>query len=186
MDLKRVEALLGEIEDGSADPRALEAVEAVLELHGEALARIVERVDASALAGDELIDEVLELHGLGPSAAAADSANGVKPQVLQLPVAGQEPPEQPELCELCGSPVPPDHRHLLDLRNRELMCACQPCRILFDSGAAGGEHYRLLPGRRPYPGGFRVDDAPWGGVLIPLHLAFFFPPTGEGQGAAYY
>src|SRR4051794_213420 len=186
MDLKRVEALLGEIEDGSADPRALEAVEAVLELHGEALARIVERVDASALAGDELIDEVLELHGLGPSAAAADSANGVKPQVLQLPVAGQDPPEQPELCELCGSPVPPDHRHLLDLRSRELMCTCQPCRILFDSGAAGGEHYRLVPDRRLCLAGFRLDDALWEELLIPVDMAFFFRNSAEGRVVAYY
>src|SRR3954464_8007655 len=106
MDLKRVEALLGEIEDGSADPRALEAVLAVLELHGEALARIVERVDASALTGDELIEQVLALHDLGPQAAPARAADGVKPQVLHLPVAGQEPPEQPETCELCGAPLP--------------------------------------------------------------------------------
>src|SRR3954447_8463221 len=157
MDVARVEALLGEIE---SDPKALEAVQAVMELYGEALGRIVERVDASALAGDDLIEQVLALHGLDGEAAAAES-NGVKPTVLHLPVAGQEPPEQPELCELCGNPVPPEHRHMLDLRNRELMCTCQACRILFATGAAGGGHYRLVPDRRLRLAGFEIDDVAW-------------------------
>ena len=60
-----------------------------------------------------------------------------------------EPVEpEPARCDLCGEPIPPDHRHLIDLRNRELMCACRPCKILFDRGAAGGGHYRLVPERR--------------------------------------
>src|SRR4051794_28285323 len=182
MDVARVEALLVEIE---SDPKALEAVQAVLELYGEALGRIVERVDASALAGDDLIEQVLALHGLGGEAGVAES-NGVKPTVLHLPVAGQAPPEQPELCELCGDPVPPDHRHLLDLRNRELMCACQPCRILFDSGAAGGGHYRLVPDRRMHLAGFQLDDAMWDELLIPVDMAFFFRHSGEDKVVAYY
>jgi hypothetical protein len=187
VDVARVEALLGEIE---SDPKALEAVQAVLELHGEALARIVERVDASALTGDELVEQVLALHGLEPGTepapAPAESSNGVKPQVLQLPVAGQEAPEQPETCELCGAVLPVDHRHMLDLESRELMCTCQACRILFDSGAAGGGHYRLVPDRRLRLAGFEMDDAAWEELRIPVDMAFFFFRSDAGHVVAYY
>jgi hypothetical protein len=189
VDVARVEAAIGEVE---SDPKALEAVKAVLELHGEALARIVERVDASALAGDELVEEVLALHDLGPRAAVGKAANGgeaaegVKPQVLHLPVAGQEPPEQPETCELCGTPVPAEHRHMLDLRSRELMCTCQACRILFDSGAAGGGHYRLVPDRRLRLADFEMDDVAWEELRIPVDMAFFFFRSDVERVVAYY
>jgi hypothetical protein len=173
VDVARLEALLGEIE---SDPKALEAVQAVLELHGEALARILERFDASTLTGgDELIEQVLDLHDLG-----------VKPQVLHLPVAGQEPPEQPETCELCGVAIPAEHRHMLDLRNRELLCACQACKILFDSGAAGGQHYKLVPERRLRLADFRMDDVTWEDLRLPVDMAFFFRHSGEERVMAYY
>jgi hypothetical protein len=172
VDVQRVETLLGEIEEGQAGPEALEAVQAVLELHGEALARIVERVDASALTGDELIEQVLALHGLGD-----------KPKVLQLPVAGQE---APEVCELCGTVIPAQHRHMLNLESRELMCTCQACRILFEGGAAGGQHYKLVPERRLRIGDFDMDDAAWEDLRLPVDLAFFFRHSGEDRVMAYY
>ena len=42
-----------------------------------------------------------------------------------------------EHCELCSEPIPPEHRHLLEVSTREIMCVCRPCSILFDSAAAG-------------------------------------------------
>ena len=91
-----------------------------------------------------------------------------------------------ERCELCGDPIPPEHRHLLDLRNRELMCACQACKILFDSGAAGGGHYRLVPERRLHFPQFVLDDVAWADLRIPVDMAFFFHNTAEGRVVAYY
>jgi Fe-S cluster biogenesis protein NfuA/nitrite reductase/ring-hydroxylating ferredoxin subunit len=72
----RIERLLEEVE-GLADPAAREAatgvVEALLELYGEGLARIVDHVAerddgaiAAALAADELVAHLLLLHGLHP------------------------------------------------------------------------------------------------------------------------
>jgi len=49
-----------------------------------------------------------------------------------------------ERCELCAAPIAPEHRHLLDLDSRELLCACRACTVLFDRDAAGGRHYRLV------------------------------------------
>jgi hypothetical protein len=62
--LERVEALLEEI-DG--DPRARAAVEAIVELYGEGLARIVAMTpDPRILARDELVAQLLVLHDLHP------------------------------------------------------------------------------------------------------------------------
>jgi hypothetical protein len=91
-----------------------------------------------------------------------------------------------ERCELCGDPIPAEHRHMLDLRNRELMCACRACKILFDSGAAGGGHYRLVPDRRLRLTGFEMDDVAWEELRIPVDMAFFFHHTEAGRVVAYY
>src|SRR3954467_12440064 len=72
-----------------------------------------------------------------------------------------------ERCELCGEPIAPEHRHLMDLRSRELMGAGRAGSLLFDrraapvhspagTGAVAGEtrwaagagRYRLVPDRR--------------------------------------
>jgi Fe-S cluster biogenesis protein NfuA len=58
--LERAEALLGAIED---DPRAVEAVQAVVDLYGEALARIVAGADPVE---DELVSHLLLVHDLHP------------------------------------------------------------------------------------------------------------------------
>jgi Fe-S cluster biogenesis protein NfuA/nitrite reductase/ring-hydroxylating ferredoxin subunit len=73
----RVEALLEQVEGlAPGGPRdvALELVQALLDLYGEGLGRIVEHVSAAdesgalaaALAGDELVAHLLLLHGLHP------------------------------------------------------------------------------------------------------------------------
>jgi Fe-S cluster biogenesis protein NfuA/nitrite reductase/ring-hydroxylating ferredoxin subunit len=66
----RLEALLEEIEelpDAEARERCTEAIGAVLDLYGEALARILRAApDPGALAGDELVSHLLLVHGLHP------------------------------------------------------------------------------------------------------------------------
>jgi Fe-S cluster biogenesis protein NfuA len=59
----RMEALLERVEDV---PEAVEVAQGLLELYGEGLRRIVARVDASELAGDELVSHLLLLHDLHP------------------------------------------------------------------------------------------------------------------------
>jgi hypothetical protein len=93
-----------------------------------------------------------------------------------------------ERCDLCGEPIPPRHRHLLDLESRELMCACQACRLLFERPAAGagGAHYRLVPDRRLRLDDFAMDDAMWARLRIPVEMAFFFHSTPAERVQAYY
>lgn len=76
-------------------------------------------------------------------------------------------------CELCAEHVREDHRHLLDLTERALLCACQACSVLFDDQAAGGRHYRLVPRRRRRLPGLRLDGTLWAGLGVPVDLAFF-------------
>jgi Family of unknown function (DUF5947) len=91
-----------------------------------------------------------------------------------------------ERCELCGEPIPAEHRHLIDLRSRELMCACQACKILFDRREAGEGHYRLVPDRRLRIEDFRLDDEGWEALQIPVEMAFFFHSTRDERVSAFY
>jgi hypothetical protein len=91
-----------------------------------------------------------------------------------------------ERCELCGEPIAPEHRHLLDLESRELMCSCRACSILFDRKAAGGSHFRLVPDRRLRLDGFDLDDASWAELRIPVDMAFFFRLGREDRMVALY
>jgi hypothetical protein len=91
-----------------------------------------------------------------------------------------------ERCELCGEPIEARHRHLLDLSNRELMCACRACSMLFDREAAGGGHFRLVPDRRTRIADFTLTDADWAELRIPVDMAFFFHSSNEGRVMAFY
>jgi Fe-S cluster biogenesis protein NfuA len=59
----RVERLLGET---AGEPKATEAVQAVVELYGEALRRVVERFQLEGLVEDELLMHLLLVHDLHP------------------------------------------------------------------------------------------------------------------------
>lgn len=94
--------------------------------------------------------------------------------------------ETQERCELCGEPIPAEHRHLLDLERREAICACRACSILFDHSAAGGEHYRLIGDRRLRLGELELDDVTWEQLRIPVDMAFFYRGSREGRVLAFY
>jgi Family of unknown function (DUF5947) len=91
-----------------------------------------------------------------------------------------------ERCELCSEPIPPEHRHMLDLSNRELLCACRACSLLFDRGQSGGDHYRLLPDQVRLVEDFELEDVLWERLQIPVGLAFFFDDTRAGKVSAFY
>jgi hypothetical protein len=91
-----------------------------------------------------------------------------------------------EQCELCGNPIPSEHRHVLDLSERNLLCACRACSLLFDRSAAGGGHYRLVPQRRLRLDDFAMPDDLWERMRIPVDMAFFFDNSKEERVTAYY
>jgi hypothetical protein len=91
-----------------------------------------------------------------------------------------------ERCELCGEAIASEHRHLLDLSSRELMCSCRACSLLFDRDAASAGHYRLVPDRRLRVDDFALDDLAWEELRLPVDLAFFFRGSQAGRVMAYY
>ena len=75
---------------------------------------------------------------------------------------------------------------MLDLENRELMCACRACSVLFDGDAAGGGHYRLIPDRRLSLTDLKLTDATWDELRIPVDMAFFFRDSRAERVLAFY
>jgi hypothetical protein len=92
-----------------------------------------------------------------------------------------------EQCELCSATVPPEHRHMLDVDARRLLCACRACSVLFDNASAGGRHYRLLPecvrALHPEP---QAADLLWAELAIPVDLAFLFFDSAASRMVALY
>ena len=91
-----------------------------------------------------------------------------------------------ERCELCSEPIPSEHRHLLEVSSREIMCSCRACSILFDSKAASEGKYRLIPDRRLFLVDFEMTDAQWESLRIPVDMAFFFHSAPAERVVAFY
>src|SRR5689334_15431988 len=89
-----------------------------------------------------------------------------------------------ECCELCSAPLGPEHGHLVELANRRLACACEPCAILFGNQAAA--RYRRVPRRVQLLPDFCLTDVAWEGLQLPINLAFFMHNSAAGRVVAFY
>jgi hypothetical protein len=58
--------------------------------------------------------------------------------------------------------------------------------LLFDRGAAGGDHYRLIPQRRRRLPAAALDARLWASLGVPVDLAFVVYGGAAGQAAAFY
>jgi hypothetical protein len=50
---------------------------------------------------------------------------------------------EPAECELCAGPLEREHRHVVELRARRILCACMPCTLLFDGPST--RRFRAIP-----------------------------------------
>ena len=94
------------------------------------------------------------------------------------------PPAPLEHCDLCSLALAHEHQHLLEPLGRQLLCCCDPCAILF-SGAQGAK-YRRVPRRVRFLPEFRLTDAQWEGLYIPIGLAFILQTTSSERAVAFY
>jgi hypothetical protein len=92
--------------------------------------------------------------------------------------------ERVEHCEFCGTELRPEHRHLLDLASRQLTCVCDACAVLFPGH--GQTKYASVPRRVRRLRDFRLTDAQWDSLLIPISLAFFTQDSLEDRATATY
>jgi Family of unknown function (DUF5947) len=89
-----------------------------------------------------------------------------------------------ERCDLCGAGLPDEHQHLFEPPTRQLFCSCEACAILF-SGQTETK-YRRVPRRVRHLADFRLSDAQWESLLIPIGMAFFFHSSPAGKTLALY
>ena len=78
-----------------------------------------------------------------------------------------------ETCDLCGIAIPEDHRHLLHLVERRIVCTCEACWGM----RAGEGDYRPTGQRTLWLSELEVPDDLWASFQIPIGLAFFMRST---------
>lgn len=98
--------------------------------------------------------------------------------------ASRRPTQEQETCELCAGGLAVEHSHLVELRTRRIVCCCDACAVLFSGQQRAG--YRRVPDRIELLQDFRLGDAQWESLLIPINLAFFFHSTTAGRIVAVY
>ncbi|HWF58465.1 MAG TPA: DUF5947 family protein [Candidatus Dormibacteraeota bacterium] len=98
-------------------------------------------------------------------------------------VKAREPAER---CELCseGLPPHPHHEHLLEPNQRQLLCSCTPCALLFPAEAQ--RRFRRVPRRLLHLTDFEMTDAMWDSLAIPVNMAFLHTSIPSGDLHAYY
>lgn len=99
-------------------------------------------------------------------------------------LSAREMPDGPQpleaACDICGTSMPEDHRHLLNLEDRHMVCACESCWAL----RSGDAEYRPTGNRVLWLEDFVLPDEIWARFSIPIGLAFFI--RGSGNVVAMY
>jgi Fe-S cluster biogenesis protein NfuA len=122
---------------------------------------------------------------LPPSAPTSDTLTfPMTPPAELVGLSNRELPPDPsdEHCELCGVDVPEEHRHLLHLEERRILCVCHSCLAL----RSGDATYRPTGTRTLWLEDFELDDETWSAFGIPIGLAFFLNSGSVGGIAALY
>lgn len=89
-----------------------------------------------------------------------------------------------ERCEMCSAELGAEHQHLVEPLSRQMVCACEPCAILFSGEVE--KKYKRVPRRIRALPDFRLTDGQWDSLMIPIQLAFFFHSTPDGRVLALY
>jgi hypothetical protein len=90
-----------------------------------------------------------------------------------------------ERCDMCVAPIGDEHSHVVDIRNRALMCTCRPCALLFDRDGADLA-FKTVPDRFLTFPDFALSQGQWDDLAIPVGVAFFFSHSTLGKVVAFY
>ena len=95
--------------------------------------------------------------------------SGLRSLAQPAPPAPPAPVSQEERCDLCQTTVPADHRHMLNLYERQIVCVCESCWAL----RSGDAEFRPTGNRTVWLEGFELPEEIWAQFRIPIGLAFF-------------
>lgn len=73
---------------------------------------------------------------------------------------------------------------MVDPKSRQIVCSCDACSILFPN--QGDATYRRIPRQARALPDFRMSDAQWDALLIPINMAFFFDSSPAERVVAMY
>lgn len=122
------------------------------------------RLVADAVAARKRAQMVSGLRGLARTAPSGARTGGVA-------APGADP--DAEHCDLCRLTIPEDHRHLLHLIERRIICSCEACWAM----RAGEGDYRPVGNRTLWLPDLDLPDDVWANFQIPIGLAFFMNST---------
>ncbi len=128
--------------------------------NGNGAGRSERRLVAGAVAARKRSQLVSGLRGL----ASAQSAAAPAPPTVA---------PDGESCDLCGVGIGEDHRHLLHLSERRIVCSCEACWAM----RAGEGDYRPTGNRTVWLPDLDLPDDLWASFQIPIGLAFFMSST---------
>ena len=89
-----------------------------------------------------------------------------------------------EWCELCSVALAPEHRHLLEMATHKIICSCDPCALRFELVLDG--RFKLIPRDAHALPGFKLSDAEWDDLALPIELAFILRSTTAKRVMALY
>jgi hypothetical protein len=87
-------------------------------------------------------------------------------------------------CELCSVGLATEHRHMLEMSNGQIVCACDSCALRFQSVLDG--RFKLIPREVHALPDLHLTDLEWESLALPINLAFFFYSTPENRMKAMY
>ena len=89
-----------------------------------------------------------------------------------------------DLCELCGTPLPDRHGHVVEPATRRVLCACLICGEAVSNRP--DRRYCRVPEKAEALPDFRIGDPEWHSLGLPIDMAFIFYGTPEGGPVAVY
>jgi hypothetical protein len=124
-------------------------------------------VNTPSGAGHRLAEAIQRRQRADSMSALRKLARPQAPAPARAPTVVELPDE--ERCEVCARGIPAEHRHLLNLEERQINCVCDTCWAL-QSGEA-----RFIPvgNRTLWLDEFQLPEHIWATFRIPIGLAFF-------------
>jgi hypothetical protein len=105
--------------------------------------------------------------------------------VLRRISTNRPEPSPYERCDMCRALIADEHSHVVDIRNRSMMCTCRPCYLLFTRESAELA-YRSVPDRYLHFPDLAISAGQWDDLAIPVGVAFFFTHSQLRQTVAFY